>query len=79
MEVFAGNDVPGVMLGRGAARLATQHAVKPGNVAVILGGTHEVPEHIAALRAVGTEVAAVILPDGAASGPELPPGVRPIV
>ena len=79
MEVFAGNDVPGVMLGRGAVRLATQHAVKPGNVAVILAGTHEVPEHIAALQAVGTEVAAVIIPDGAASGPELPAGVRPIV
>ena len=37
------------------------------------------PEHIAALQAVGTHVAAVIIPDGAASGPELPAGVRPIV
>src|SRR4029079_4940772 len=79
MEVFAGNDVPGVMLGRGAVRLATQHAVKPGDVAVILAGTHEVPEHIAALQAVGPPVGAVIIPDGAASGPELPAGVRPIV
>ena len=38
MEVFPGNDVPGVMLGRGAVRLATQHAIRPGNVAVVLGG-----------------------------------------
>ncbi len=30
MEVFAGNDVPGVMLGRGAVRLATQHAREAG-------------------------------------------------
>ncbi len=79
MEVFSGNDVPGVMLTRGAVRLASQHAIKPGNVAVVLGGTHEVPEHIAALQAVGTQVAAIVIPDGAASGPDLPAGVRPIV
>ena len=68
------------MLGRGAVRLATQHAIKPGNVAVILGGTHEVPEHIAALRAVGTEVAAVIAPRRRRrAGPSCRAGVRPIV
>ena len=48
---------------------ATQHAIKPGNVAVVLAGTHEVPEHVAALQAAGTQVAAVILPDGATSAP----------
>ncbi len=79
MEVFPGNDVPGVMLGRGAVRLATQHSIKPGNVAVVLGGTHEVPEHVAALQAAGTQVAAVILPNGATSAPELPPGMRTVV
>src|SRR4029077_5172213 len=79
MEVFPGNDVPGVMLGRGAVRLATQHSIKPGNVAVVLGGTHEVPEHVAALQAAGTTVAAVVLPNGATSSPELPADVRTIV
>jgi sarcosine oxidase subunit alpha len=79
MEVFPGNDVPGVMLGRGAVRLATQHSIRPGKVAVILGGTHEVGEHIAALQAVGTQVAAVVLPDGATTAPDLPTGVRAIV
>ena len=79
MEVFPGNDVPGVMLTRGAVRLATQHSIKPGNVAVVLAGTHEVAEHILALQAVGTEIAAVVLPDGATSAPDLPDGVRTIV
>jgi sarcosine oxidase subunit alpha len=79
MEVFPGNDVPGVMLTRGAVRLATQHSIKPGNVAVVLAGTHEVAEHVLALQAAGTEVAAVVLPDGATSAPELPGGVRTIV
>ncbi|MDX6619879.1 MAG: sarcosine oxidase, subunit alpha [Gaiellales bacterium] len=79
MEVFPGNDVPGVMLGRGAVRLATQHAIRPGRVAVLLAGTHEVAEHIAALQSVGTEIAAVVLPDGATSAPDLPSGMRTIV
>ena len=46
---------------------------------VVLAGTHEVGEHVAALQAVGTTVAAVIVPDGATSAPELPDGVRTIV
>jgi sarcosine oxidase, subunit alpha len=79
MEIFPGNDVPGVMLGRGAVRLAKQHSIKPGNVAVVLGGTHEVAEHIAALQSVGTQVAAVVLPDGATTAPDLPQGVRTVV
>jgi sarcosine oxidase subunit alpha len=80
MEVFPGNDVPGVMLGRGAVRLATQHSIRPGRVAVVLAGTHEAGEHIAALEAVGTRVAAIVLPGGATTAPaDLPEGVRTIV
>ena len=34
--VFDGNDVPGVWLGRGAARLAGVHHVAPGERAVVV-------------------------------------------
>ena len=63
--VFAGNEVPGVFLGRGAARLSAAHGIRVGDNAVVLGGTHEAPAHTAALREQGTAIEAVVLPAGA--------------
>ena len=60
--VFAGNEVPGVFLGRGAARLSAAHGIRVGDNAVVLGGTHEAPAHTAALREQGTAIEAVVLP-----------------
>ena len=60
--VFAGNEVPGVFLGRGAARLSAAHGIRVGDNAVVLGGTHEAPAHTAALRSQGTAIEAVVLP-----------------
>jgi sarcosine oxidase, subunit alpha len=54
--VFPGNDLPGVFLARGAARLAGVHGVAPGRRAVLVGTGHELDEHAAALAAAGTEV-----------------------
>jgi sarcosine oxidase subunit alpha len=63
--VFGGNEIPNVFLGRGAARLSASNGIKVGSAAVVLGGTHEAAAHAAALRAQGTAIAAVVLPDGA--------------
>ena len=57
--VFPGNDLPGVMLGRGAARLAGVHGVRPGDVAVVVAGTDEGLAHLETLRASGVRIAAV--------------------
>jgi sarcosine oxidase, subunit alpha len=59
--VFPGNDLPGVMLGRGACRLAAIHGVRPGERIVLVGSTGEVASHAAVLRASG---AAVTIVDG---------------
>jgi sarcosine oxidase subunit alpha len=76
-QVFAGNDHVGVYLGRGAARLSGAHRLAIGKRAVVLAGTHEAGEHMRQIRALGTEIAAVVVPDGAAPG-ALPDGVRVI-
>ena len=39
--VFPGNDLPGVWLARGAARLAAVHGVAPGERAVVVANTEE--------------------------------------
>jgi len=57
--VFPGNDLPGVWLGRGAARMAVRHGVAPGNRAVIVGEGPEVQDHADALRDAGAEVSLV--------------------
>ena len=36
--VFAGNDLPGVMLASGARRLVSLYAVQPGSTAVVTAG-----------------------------------------
>ena len=60
--VFAGNDLPGIFLGRGAARLAGVHGVAPGNTAVVAFGDPEGAEHLKTLRACGVEIAAAVVP-----------------
>ncbi|GIU96247.1 MAG: sarcosine oxidase subunit alpha [Actinomycetota bacterium] len=75
--VFVGNDLPGVWLGRGAARLAGVHGVRPAERAVVWARTAEALEHVRALREIGTEVVAVCGPAGLLT--QLPDGVEPIV
>jgi len=60
--VFPGNDLPGVWLGRGAARMAGVHGVRPGDVAVVVAGTEEGLAHLETLRASGVRIAAVAVP-----------------
>lgn len=54
--VFDGNDLLGVWLGRGAARLAGAHGVLPGRRVVLVGDGAEAREHVETLRAAGAEV-----------------------
>ncbi|MGH2597489.1 MAG: 2Fe-2S iron-sulfur cluster-binding protein [Actinomycetota bacterium] len=75
--VFPGNDLPGIWLGRGAARMAGVHGVRPGDVAVVVAGAEEAIEHVATLQAAGVRVVAVAAP--AALADRLPAGVGEIV
>jgi len=54
--VFTGNDLPGVWLGRGAARLAGVHAVLPGRQIVMVGAGAEAEQHAQTFRAAGAQV-----------------------
>jgi sarcosine oxidase subunit alpha len=63
-RVFKDNDLPGVMLARGAARLAGVHGVKPGDRAVVWAEQPEALEHVATLAAAGVEIAAVVASEG---------------
>ena len=56
--VFPGNDLPGVWLGRGAARLA-EAGVRPGERAVVVANTDEGERVAEALRRAGTDVTLV--------------------
>lgn len=56
--VFPGNDLPGVWLARGAARLAVQ-GVAPGARAVVVANTEDGSASAAALRGAGVEVVEV--------------------
>lgn len=60
--VFPGNDLVGVWLGRGAARLAGVHGVNPGGRMVFAGNSAESLEHLATLRTAGAQIAAIVLP-----------------
>ena len=60
--VFEGNDLPGVFLGRGAARLAGVHGVRPGSRAVIVASGDEAVHHARVLRRSGVEIVAVAGP-----------------
>ncbi len=74
--VFRGNDLPGVWLGRGAARLAGVHSVRPGKRAVVVARTAEGIEHLSTFRAGGVNVVAAVVPDGLA---DLVPSGVPVV
>jgi sarcosine oxidase, subunit alpha len=69
--VFAGNDLPGVMLSGGARRLAGLYSVRPGARAVVATTSDRGLEAAVALQAAGVAIAAVAdaRTDGAASGP----------
>ena len=64
--VFPGNDLPGVWLGRGAARMAGVHGVAPGRWGVAILETTEGLEHLAILRAAGMRIDEVVAPDAIA-------------
>ncbi|TCP43901.1 N-methylglutamate dehydrogenase subunit C [Tamaricihabitans halophyticus] len=55
--VFAGNDVPGVMLSTAVRRLINLHAVRPGQRAVVLTANDEGDAAIDDLRGAGVEIA----------------------
>jgi sarcosine oxidase subunit alpha len=57
--LFAGNDLPGVMLSGGALRLAALYRVRPGTRAVVACVCDRGLEAALALRQAGVEVAAV--------------------
>ena len=63
-QLFPGNDLPGVWLGRAAAAMAARHGVAPGRRVVVVASTLEGLEHLHALIAAGTSVAAAIVPSG---------------
>ena len=63
-RVFTGNDLPGVLLARGAARLAGVHGVQPGTRAVVWAEQPEALEHARTLAKAGVEIAAVVAPEG---------------
>jgi sarcosine oxidase subunit alpha len=57
--VFAGNDLPGVMLSGGARRLAGLYAVAPGTRAVVVTTSDRGIEASLALQRIGVEIAAI--------------------
>jgi sarcosine oxidase, subunit alpha len=57
--VFAGNDLPGVMLASGAQRLASLYAVRPGRRAVIATTSDRGLRAASALRGVGVQIVAI--------------------
>ncbi len=61
--LFAGNDLPGVWLGRGAARMAGVHGIAPGREMVFWGATTESLEHLDVLRRAGVTVKGLVIPE----------------
>jgi sarcosine oxidase subunit alpha len=57
--IFPGNDLPGVMLSRGARRLLALYALSPGRRAVVATTSDEGLKAANALREAGVEIAAV--------------------
>ncbi|MHA6622742.1 2Fe-2S iron-sulfur cluster-binding protein [Pseudonocardia sp. DLS-67] len=58
--VFAGNDLPGVMLSTAVRRLVNLHAVRPGERAVVLTANADGDAAVDDLRSVGVDVAEVV-------------------
>jgi sarcosine oxidase subunit alpha len=65
--VFPGNDLPGVFLARGAARLAGRHGVAPGRRAVLIATTDEGRASAQILRDARMDV---VIADGAVASAE---------
>ncbi len=61
-QLFPGNDLPGVWLGRAASAMAALHGVPPGRRVVVVASTTEGMEHLRALVAAGTRVVAALVP-----------------
>ena len=75
--VFPGNDLPGIWLGRGAARMAGIHRVSIGARTVVSASTTEGIEHLHALAEAGVGVVAAIVPSTLVD--EVPRDVEAIV
>lgn len=74
--VFPGSDLPGVWLGRGAARLAGCHDARPAERVVLEARTEEGLEHLRVLREAGVEVVAFAAPAALARrAPERVPSI----
>ncbi|CAA9489203.1 MAG: Sarcosine oxidase alpha subunit [uncultured Solirubrobacteraceae bacterium] len=67
--VFAGNDLPGVMLSGGARRLAALYGVKPGTRAVVATTSDRGLEAAVALQQAGVQIVAVADARPEAPGP----------
>ena len=79
--VFPGNDLPGVLLGRGASRLAGVHGLTPGRAIVVATSTLEGLQHLDVLRRHAgdqrdTAVVAAVVPAALAS--RVPAGIEVI-
>jgi sarcosine oxidase subunit alpha len=74
--VFPGNDLPGIWLGRGAARMAGVHGVRPGEVAIVATSTEEGLEHLRTLQRAGVRIRAALVPE--ALGDRLPDDIEAI-
>ncbi len=75
--VFPGNDLVGIWLGRGAAKMAGLHGVAPGKRAVVAVASREGFEHLELLRRAGIEIAAALVPE--VLMPSMPDRVESIV
>lgn len=75
--VFPGNDLPGVFLARGAARLAGRYGLLPGQVAVAAVRSQEGIAHVQTLVDAGVRVAAALVPEDLALW--LPDGVPAVI
>ncbi len=75
--VFPGSDLPGVWLGRGAARMAGVHGVRPGKQAVVVLGTEESLAHVETLRKAGVGIKLAVAP--AALAARLPTDIPSLV
>ena len=61
-QLFPGNDLPGVWLGRAGSVMAALHGVPVGRRVVVVASTTEGLEHLRALVAAGARVVAALVP-----------------
>jgi sarcosine oxidase subunit alpha len=73
--VFPGNDLPGVWLARGAARLAGNHGIPPGARVVLVGDSPEADDHAETIERTGSQVTRVHGPVRRARGRRAVTGV----